>query len=178
MARKRRKKDEAPGMNMVPAMGLILILIPLLVTGMESVKIAVVNVATPQIGPASTQENPEDNPDEKPLKLTVALTDRGMTIFVRGQVIENEKDPMGPTIPKIDGEEDEQKAKVYNYAKLKEMLVDLKKKHQTEQNIIISAEPNVEYRYIIDVMDVSRKYEADGTKKKMFPNVVLSAGVA
>ncbi|MFO7736694.1 MAG: hypothetical protein R6W70_10850, partial [bacterium] len=116
---KKRRKDELPPMNMIPAMGLILILIPLLVSGMESVKIAVINVATPQIGPSSTQEDPEDNPDEKPLKLTVAVTDRGLTVFVRGQVIENENDPLGPTIPKIDGEEDDEKKKVYDYDKLK-----------------------------------------------------------
>lgn len=180
---KKRRKEAVQELNMKPAMNLILILIPLLLSSMEAVKIAVINVATPQIGPASVAQKPQDTPDEKPLKLTLALTDRGITVFAKDQVIENADDPLGPTIPKIDGEEEDAngkmvEARVYDYGKLKTILVDIKAKHQAEENVIISAEPNIKYEYIIKIMDISREAEDGKKKKKLFPNVVLSAGVA
>ncbi len=74
---KRRSEGSTQDLDMTAAMNLILILIPLLLTSMESVKIAVVNVATPQIGPSSEANPPADRPDDKPLKLTVACKRSG-----------------------------------------------------------------------------------------------------
>ena len=180
---KRRSQGSGQDLDMTAAMNLILILIPLLLTSMESVKIAVVNVATPQIGPSSEANPPADRPDDKPLKLTVALTDRGITVFVRDQVIENKDDPLGPTILKIDGQEEDAAgnmvdAKVYDIDKLVEIISDLKDENPAEENIIITAEPNTKYKYIMKIMDATRE-KKDGEKKKtLFPNVVLSAGIA
>ena len=180
---KRRSQGSGQDLDMTAAMNLILILIPLLLTSMESVKIAVVNVATPQIGPSSEANPPADRPDDKPLKLTVALTDRGITVFVRDQVIENKDDPLGPTILKIDGQEEDAEgkmidAKVYDIDKLVEIISDLKDSNPAEENIIITAEPNTKYKYIMEIMDATRE-KKDGEKKKtLFPNVVLSAGIA
>lgn len=180
---KKRAESSLPELDMTPAMNLILILIPLLLTSMESVKIAVVNVATPQIGPSSEANPPADRPDDKPLKLTVALTDRGITVFVRDQVIENKDDPLAPTILKIDGKEEDAEgrevdAKVYDLDKLVEIISDLKDSNPAEENIIITAEPNIKYKQIMKIMDATRE-KKDGEKKKtLFPNVVLSAGIA
>lgn len=180
---KKRKQAADEDINLTPAMNLILILIPLLLTAMETIKMTTINVATPQIGPSSDPQPPE-NTDDKPLKLTVALTDRGITLFARDQVIENKDDPLGPTIPKIDGEEEsvvdgtKTPGKVYDYKKLAEMLADIKAANPAEENIIITAESNTKYHYIIKIMDAARERK-DGDKKTMlFPNVVLSAGVA
>jgi len=166
-------------------MNLILILIPLLLTAMETIKMTTINVATPQIGPSIEAQQPDQNPDDKPLKLTIALTDRGITLFARDQVIENKDDPLGPTLPKIDGEEESLSetgkmtpGKVYDYKKLAEILADIKSANPAEENIIITAESNIKYQYIIKIMDAARE-KKDGEKKTMlFPNVVLSAGVA
>jgi hypothetical protein len=172
------------GPDLKPAMNLILILIPLLLSSMEAVKIAVINVASPQIGPASNVSNPEDKPDEKPLKLTIALTDRGITVFARGQVIENKDDPLGPTLPKIDGEVDagdgktKVPGKVYDFAGLQKILSDIKMENQAEENVIIQGEATTKYKYIIEVMDASREM-IDGEKKTpLFPIVILSGGLA
>ena len=180
---KKRKNDEVEEMNLKPAMNLILILIPLLLTSMEAVKIAVVNVATPNIGPSSQVSPPPDTPEDKPLKLTIALTDRGITVFARDQVIENKDDPLGPTIPKIDGQEEDAdgkmvNAKVYNYNRLVEIISDIKDANPTEENIIISAEPNIKFNFIMQVMDTTREKKDGDKTRKLFPNVVLSAGVA
>ncbi|HQJ60094.1 MAG TPA: biopolymer transporter ExbD [bacterium] len=169
--------------NMRPAMNLILILIPLLLTSMESAKIAVINVATPQIGPSSVATPPTDTPEDKPLKLTVALTDRGITVFAREQVIENKDDPLGPTILKKDGEEEDASgkkvnAKVYDLEKLVEIIQDIKDANPAEENIIITAEPNIKFKYIMEIMDATRETKVGEKLKKLFPNVVLSAGIA
>jgi len=183
MAKKRRPTEEVDtDLNLTPAMNLILILIPLLLTAMEQMKLAVINVATPQIGPASEVPPPDQAPDEKPLKLTIALTDCGMHLYARDQVIENKDDPLGPTIPKKDGEEiidgKPVPGKVYDYDKLTQMLADIKDENPVEENIIINAESHIKYRYIIQVMDASREKKDGDKKRSLFPNVVLAAGVA
>ncbi len=184
MAKKRKQEKVDEDLNLTPAMNLILIIIPLLLTAMETMKMAVINVATPQIGPSSEVTPPDQKPDEVPLKLTIALTDRGIHLYARDQVIENKDDPLGPTIPKIDGEEESSldgkktPGKVYDYEKLNNMLADIKEAHPTEENIIISAESHIKYRYIIKIMDAARDKKDGEQKKALFPNVVLSAGVA
>lgn len=180
---KKRPPDELPELNLKPAMNMILILIPLLLFAMETVKIVMINVATPQIGPSTASSAPQEKPDEVPLKLTIALTDRGITVFAKNQVIENKDDPLGPTFPKIDGEDKDTKGnvignKVYDYEALKKKLADIKEAHPTEENVIISSEPTIKYRYIIEVMDAARDMKDGDKTKKLFPNVVLSAGVA
>ena len=90
---------------------------------------------------------------------------------------------MGPTIVKIDGQEEDAEgrmvdAKVYDIDKLVEIISDLKDSNPAEENIIITAEPNTKYKYIMKIMDATRE-KKDGEKKKtLFPNVVLSAGIA
>lgn len=182
MAKKRKEEVVDTDLNLTPAMNLILILIPLLLAAMETMKLGVINVATPQIGPSSEVTPPDQAPDEKPLKLTIALTDRGLHLYARDQVIENKDDPLGPTIPKKDGEEivdgKPVPGKVYDNEKLTQMLSDIKDENPTEENIIISAESHIKYRYIIQIMDASRETKVGDKKKSLFPNVVLSAGVA
>jgi len=183
MAKKKRKVEPMQEINMKPAMNLILILIPLLLTSMEAVKIAVINVATPQIGPSSEASPPDQRPEDRPLKLTIALTNRGITVFARDQVVENANDPLGPTIPKIEGQEQDadgnmQNAMVYDLSKLTEMLSDFKEANPAEENIIITAEPNIKFKYIVEIMDSSRDMKEGDRTKRLFPNVVLSAGVA
>jgi len=180
MAKKRRDTEEMPELNLKPAMNMILILIPLLLLAMESVKISVINVATPKIGPSPNTPKQENTPDEVPLKLTLALTDRGITVFAKGQTIENANDHLAPTFPKIDGEGEDAGKKVYDWVGLSKKLADLKEKYSTERNVTISAEPNIKYKTIIKAMDVSRQRKGDDGKEfiEMFPDVVLSAGVA
>ncbi len=186
MARKRKGFEPSQDLNLKPAMNLILILIPLLLTSMEAVKIAVINVSTPQLAGPSDSIPPAPKDSEKPLKLTIALTDRGITVFARDQVIENKDDPLGPTLPKIDGEEEVKEGstgnnvpgKVYDYSGLQKILSDIKNANPGESKVIIQAEATTKYKYIIQVMDAARETKNGDKKQPLFPEVVLSAGLA
>lgn len=177
---KRRRMEQVENdLNLTPAMNLILILIPLLLLAMETMKIAVINVSTPQIGPIDETVPPDSTPpDHKPLKLTAAITDQGVILYAREQVMVNQNDPLGPTIPKIDGTEAGFPGqKVYDWKKLGTMLADIKSANPGESSIIISAEPHLKYREIIKVMDIAREAIENGKKRTLFPDAILSAGV-
>ncbi len=62
---------------------------------------------------------------------------------------------------------------VYDWRGLTRCLVTVKGQFPDEDQVILSADPNVEYRHLIAAMDAIR---ADG-ELPLFPNVLLSAGV-
>jgi biopolymer transport protein ExbD len=177
--KRRRAEPTENDLNLTPAMNLILILIPLLLLAMETMKIAVINVSTPQIGGPDVDVPPDNAPpDQQPLKLTAAITDQGIILYAREKVMVNDKDPLGATIPKIDGTEAGFPGqKVYDWKKLGTMLADIKSANPGESSIIISAEPHLKYREIIKVMDIARETTENGKKRELFPDAILSAGV-
>ncbi len=62
---------------------------------------------------------------------------------------------------------------IYNWAGLTRCLATVKGQFPDESQVIISADPNVEYRHLIAAMDAVR---ADG-ELPLFPEMLLSAGV-
>jgi len=179
MRRRRRETETVPELNLKPAMNMILILIPLLLLTMEAIKISTINVAVPSYS-GQDKNPPVTKPDE--LKLTIALTDRGITLFAKGAVLENKNDPGGPTIPKIESSNTVfgavTKAKVYDWQKLTEKLHEIKKANPAEDSVIITAEPTVKYRDIIKAMDSSREKNIKGKIEQLFPKVSISSGIA
>jgi len=110
---------------------------------------------------------------EKKLDLTVTVTDEGFYLASSVAVALGESGE-GPTIPiKADGE--------YNYEKLNELLTQIKDKavgvfKDTDQ-IIIIAEPEIEYQTVVSTMDAARTYKDDINVRPLFPSVALSATV-
>ncbi|MBM4281662.1 MAG: hypothetical protein FJ137_13185 [Deltaproteobacteria bacterium] len=62
----------------------------------------------------------------------------------------------------------------YDYARLQQKLIEVKKTFPTEESMIVSADGNTPYEVIIRIMDASRK-TADGNL--LFPAVAFAAGV-
>ena len=57
--------------------------------------------------------------------------------------------------------------------------MDLKNENPDEHRIIISADADIEYEALVDVMDVSREVkEPDGEIRSLFDEVVLSPGLS
>jgi biopolymer transport protein ExbD len=66
----------------------------------------------------------------------------------------------------------------YDYPLLHEKLRAIKKNYEEEKQVIISADPNIDFTTLIRTMDASRKYTDDEKKEQpLFPHVILSAGI-
>ena len=203
---RRNYKDEEMEINLTPMMNLIAILIPVLLVSTAFVKIAVVNVSAPAIGPSSSPDE-EKPPDKKPLNLTVTVTDLGYTLAGSGGVLQDEAAAAaggGPTIPlvqksvecpryvgtwapprsknrstaKCEKAEESRSFWVYDTEALQKKLIDIKDSFPDERRVIIAAEPDVEFESITDTMDASREVkDASGEYRTLFDEVVLSPGM-
>ncbi len=111
MARKRKPYEiTTEEANMMPIMGLMVVLIPMVLLMTVFVSIGVINVSAPKIGIGSAKEMSDD--EKKPLNLTIGISEKGFTIAATGGVLPGEeaKAPeegaeeaapvdQGPTIP-------------------------------------------------------------------------------
>lgn len=176
MARKKiRLEEEFGDVNITPLMNIVMLLIPFLIMSAEFIRIGIINVNAPKLQGPSTQSEPTKK-TKKPLNLTVSVTSRGYTLITRGNKIPQgcdlSKESMNapqkklPTVAKIDDK--------YDNKKLNDCLSKIKKLFPAEQRVIIMAEPKIQYRVIVNVMDHSRTTKDE---KELFPDVVLSAGV-
>ncbi len=159
--------------NLTPIMNLMVVLIPLLLTSAEYIKIGVIELnLPPAAGPAQVEQQ---KPREKTrtLDLTVSITDQGFYISSAIAVL-RPGDGKGPSVPlKADGS--------YDFEKLSIMLLDVKRKAEGKfpdiESITIQAEPGVHYQTLVSTMDAARAVKVDGQLFVLFPQVSLSAGI-
>jgi hypothetical protein len=153
-------------------MNLVLCLIPLVLFKTQLVKIGMVNVSAPKVGPASTKPQEEDK-DQKPLGLTVALSKDGFLLKATGAdlstIFEGQGDASGVKIPmkteeysNKDG--DVEKLTTYDYIELYKKLLTLREQFEDDKLLTLTAEPELEFKYLIRTMDVVRYQFADGVK--------------
>ena len=184
MAVKRRtKKDEE--LNLVPIMNLVTILIPFLIMAAQFVQLAVIDSTLPAIG---APQPSDEKPDKPPLNLSLAITDRGVTVMGADAVLYPEGAPevaegedRPPTIPCQSGGictsvED------YNWVKLTAKLNLVKDEYPDEEdaNVILVPDNQIKYEVLVSTMDAARndpgKPGADGKARMLFPNVVIAGG--
>jgi len=173
MARKKSKfVEEVEDINLIPIMNLVLCLIPLVLFKTQLVKIGMVNVSAPKVGPASTKKQEEDK-EQKPLGLTVALSKDGFLLKATGAdlstIFEGQGDSNGVKIAmktedysNKDG--DVEKLTTYDYIELYKKLLKLREQYPDDKLLTLTAEPELEFKYLIRTMDVVRYQFADGVK--------------
>ncbi len=175
---KRRKGEELEmELDIRPVMNLMVVLIPLLIASAEFVKLNMIEVNLP---PAKTSVGSEmdkeklakDKEQQKLLRLKLIITDEGIIIGNESGILRDESGE-GPTIKKSpEGD--------YDYAKLREKLIELKKKitgkgFADENRVILSAEPQIQYQVIIKVMDNLQTYiDDENVIRPLFPEVNFS----
>ncbi len=172
---KRRKSEELDmELDIRPVMNLMVVLIPLLLAGAEFVKVGIIEINLPPAktqGPGQNKETlAKEKEKQKMLNLKLVITDQGITIGNDFGIL-RDASGKGPTVGKTaDGQ--------YDFAKLREKLIELKKKIKgqgfvDENRLIITAEPQIEYQTIIRVMDNVQTYEDQETKtvEPLFPEV-------
>lgn len=136
-SRKRNKKKDQ-GLNLVPILDAVFILIFFLLMSAQFVKIFEINSDVPIV---SNSEPPKDK--KKPLALTVAITKRGFNLST-GVPSKQVK-----TIRKTkDGN--------YDLVALHDYLVKLKKRHLKEETIILEPIADLTYEEIVKIMDEVR----------------------
>ncbi len=159
--------------NLTPIMNLMVVLIPLLLTSAEFIKIGSIELNLP---PAAGPVEPgSSHPSEKTknLDLTVSITDEGFYISSALAIL-RPKDGKGPSIPKKpDGS--------YDFDALSRKLLEIKQKAEGKfpdlENIIIQAEPDIDYQTLVSTMDASRSIKLEHGRLPLFPQVSLSAGI-
>lgn len=170
--RSSRSSDEVE-INLTPVMNLMVVLIPLLLSSAQYIKIGVIDLnLPPAIGSSVSQlEAPKEN--EKKLDLAITITDHGFFISSSLAILRNAKGK-GPTIP-VSAEG------IYNFEELSNKLFELKKKAYNEfsdtDKIVIQAEPNINYQLLINTLDASRSIVVENKPYTLFPDISLAAGV-
>ena len=159
-------------LNITPVMNLMVVLIPLLLLGVEMVKLSIVEIDLPPASAGAGNKGDDKNPEkekEKKLGLKIAVLSNGISLATASAVMSGEQGE-GPTVPvQADGEQD--------LDMLKEKLVDLKKlivdkKFKDQNTAIITAGKDIEYQVIISILDVIQSYEDDeGDMQPLFPQV-------
>lgn len=178
-SKRRHHGTEESEANITPMMNLMVVLIPLLLTSAEFVKLGVIELNLPPASRGPVGQELEAMPREDILKLdlTVTITDRGFFISSSLAVLSGDLEGE-PTIPAVSGADG---SEAYAYQKLSEKLFEIKQKAADSfpdvHQIIIQAEPEIDYQTLVSTMDAAREYSDNGTAVELFPNVSLSAGV-
>lgn len=169
---RRHHKPESTELNLTPILNLMVVMIPLLLTNAQFIKIGVIELNLPPSVGATGLANDAPKEYNRTLDLTVSVTDQGFYISSATTVLEGEKGA-GPTIPvNADGE--------YDFTALSQKLLEIKQKFSQDfsdsESIVIQAENQISYQVLVTTMDAARMIRIDGKLQKLFPNVALSAG--
>jgi biopolymer transport protein ExbD len=169
----RPKEEEESGeLNIVPYLDILMNLIIFMLLSMTGLAtFGILNVNAPNYG-AGASANP-DQPQKPPLLLTVAISKKGYYIAATGGVLPGaegtQTGPVGegaPTIAKTaSGDPD--------YAALTAKMKEVKTAYPDESKVIIAAEPDVQYEWLVQTMDAVRETQPD--HKLLFPDVTLGA---
>ncbi|RMD95082.1 MAG: biopolymer transporter ExbD [Calditrichaeota bacterium] len=170
---RRTNEEEQVEPNLTPIMNLMVVLIPLLLTSAEFIKIGSLELnLPPAAGPVrEAMQKPQEK--TRTLDLTVSITQEGFYISSALAVL-RPKDGTGPSIPKkADGS--------FDFDQLSKKLLEIKEKAEGKfpdlENIIIQAEPEIDYQTLVSTMDASRSIIIDHRRLILFPQVALSAGI-
>jgi biopolymer transport protein TolR len=168
--------DEPLDLELTPFLNILFMLILSILAMTAWTQMSMLNVQAPQIGGGSGGGGaaPET---VSTLNLTVIVMKNGINIGASGATLDGggEGRPGQPLILPLQKTLPNGKTVTeYDYARLQQKLIEIKKSFPNEESMIISADGSVTYEAIVRVMDLSRK-TADGTI--LFPAVAFAAGV-
>lgn len=154
--RHRRAREESSGLDVTTFMNLMVVLIPFLLVSAVFSRVTILDLSVPTGASASALRTPN-------FAIEVIVRKGGLEI-ANGSSVE-------AAFPKKDGN--------YDLRMLHEMLTRLKDKFPEKQDATILMEPNIEYDYLIQIMDAVRGAEvhAEGSaevkKIVLFPNISI-----
>jgi biopolymer transport protein ExbD len=158
MARKhhyRTKSKEPPELDITTFLNLMVVLVPfLLITAVFS-RITIIELDIPQ-GAGGAVNKPV-------VTIEVIVRDKFLEIGNGKGVVAN--------IPKVNG--------AYNLQRLSELLMKIKENHPEKTDATVLLEPDIEYDYMVKVMDAVRSLEmippgqTEIVKAELFPDISI-----
>jgi hypothetical protein len=176
MGKRAKLEDE---LDLVPIMNLVTILIPFLLMASSYVSLAVIDSTLPAIGAPPSE--PQEEPEEPPLNLSVLVTNAGFTVAGADAVVAGPaegEEAVGPTVPCLkDGCPD---TASYDVAELRNLMTQIKDKYgkgaescyptypqdkgggenadydQPTCSVILVPESNIQYEVLVLTMDATR----------------------
>jgi hypothetical protein len=190
----KKRGSDAEELNLVPIMNLVTILIPFLLMAAQFVSYSVIDSTLPAIGPPVPVE---EDPEDKPLNLSVMITDEGFTVSGNHPEIKNEGagdegEEKGTTIEcltsgcSFDSANGEGPEAAYDLVELRALLGRIKDDKAEEKNVILIPDPNLPYEVLVMAMDATREDPAAGGSNEgdmqcngrcLFPFVVIAGGI-
>jgi len=152
----RRRTKEPAELDMTTFLNLMVVLVPfLLITAVFS-RITIVELSLPSSSGGATAHEPS-------FGIEVIVREEGLEITNGSAVIAR--------IPKLEDE--------YDLATLSQLVVSLKRDHPDKDDASVLLEPQIEYDYLIRVMDVVRSAELpasaeeEPTRVALFPDISI-----
>ncbi|MDZ7331869.1 MAG: biopolymer transporter ExbD [candidate division KSB1 bacterium] len=170
---RRSVEPEDIELNMTPVMNLMVCMIPLLLSTAQLIKIGVIDLNLPPAVGTSVSQLEAPKEVQKKLDLAITITNQGFYISSSLAILKS-TDGQGPTVPlKPDGQ--------YDFETLSRKLFEIKKQalgsFSDTENIIIQAEPDIQYQLLVDTMDAARSIKIEDRNYTLFPEVSLASGV-
>ena len=131
----RRKDKEAPELDITTFLNLMVVLIPFLLISAVFSRITILELDVPA-GGAVQQDKPK-------LILEVVVRKKGLEISNGKGVVAN--------MPKVEGK--------YDIARLSLYLQKIKKNYPDKTDAVVLMEPDLEYEFLVQVMDAVRSAE-------------------
>ncbi|KAA3602773.1 MAG: hypothetical protein DWQ06_06265 [Calditrichaeota bacterium] len=154
--------------NLLPMMNLMVVLIPVLLSAAEFIKIGMLEIDLPTSGGgggSSSEETPQEV--EQKLGLKLFVTKNGFTLANDFVVIKDSASDGGPTIPLKNGE--------YDFESLHTQLADISEKYGSKfkdgKSIKIAADSSIAFQTLVTTMDNARSTKVNGKTIVMFPQV-------
>jgi biopolymer transport protein ExbD len=152
----KRKRDETSGLDVTTFMNLMVVLVPFLLISAVFSRVTIMELSVPTAAGGAALNAPN-------FAIEVIVRNKGLEI-ANGSFVE-------AAIPKKDG--------LYDMQMLHEMLSRLKARYPAKDDATVLMEPDIEYDYLIQVMDVVRGAEvraegSDEVKRTiLFPNISI-----
>ena len=153
----RRRMQETPGLDITSFLNLMVVLIPFLLISAVFSRITILELSVP------TTAGNGAVVDTREVTIEVIVRGNGFELG-NGATIQ-------AAIPKKEGE--------YDLKKLTAMLMNIKDQYPDKEDATVLMEPDIEYNYLVQVMDIVRgvKILGEGSdeprKRILFPNISI-----
>lgn len=177
---RKRREMEDEGLNLVPIMNLVTILIPFLLMSAQFVSLAVIDSSLPAI--VTEIQEVEQKDDEETLALSVLITAEGFGVSGKGTKLVLTEEEASDLSLKVNCLEPQcPTPESYDYKGLTKRAAALKDRFEDEKNVILVPESTIEYEVLVRTMDALRDDQEDkdseSKARELFPNVVIAGGV-